>query len=531
MSGQSESDADLREEAMLEDLLDPSHLPVPTTTTALKTTHISRVILADRDVFKLKRAKDYGFLDYRTLEARRRFAEAEVRLNRRTAPDVYLDVLPIYHDEQGYAMNRPGEIVDWAVHMKRLPDACSARALLREGALSTRHQEAMARLLARFFREAEPVASWAPMFFESVDENFAQTVDFAPDVISKELLDAVVRGQRRALGALRGAIETRPGRDGHGDLRLEHVYFLGDAEPVIIDCIEFNERFRWADPGLDLAFLAMDFHREGRGDMAEEILALAAFEMDDVDFFPLIDLYQSYRAFVRGKVAGFVSRDPVAPDTVARGKRNEAAGYFELARSLLDGPGTPPRLVCVGGVIGAGKTTVAKSLAAGGKAVHLAADAIRKHLAGVGHDESAPAEAYSEEFTEKVQAELLRRARVVLEARRSVVLDTTFCAASLRRRARDLAMELSAPFRFFECRAPEAVLRERLRARRGGLSDAREDLLPRFLEAWETEDGLEISQKTVVDTTRPVEDLRDLARRFWGAVPGSEPPFSRDRRH
>ena len=522
MVGQAESEADRREEAMLRDLLDPSHLPVRTTTASLRTTHISRVILADHDVFKIKRAKDYGFLDYRSLEARKRFAEAEVRLNRRTAPDVYVDVLPIYHDEKGYAMNRPGEIVDWAVHMRRLPDERSARALVRNGVLGRRHLEALARCLARFFREAEPVLSWAPMFFESVEENFTQTADFAPDVISKELLDAVVEGQRQALGTLRGAIEARPGRDGHGDLRLEHVYFLDEDKPVIIDCIEFNERFRWGDPGLDLAFLAMDFHREGRGDLAEEILALSSFEMDDVDFYPLIDFYESYRAFVRGKVAGFVSRDPAAPDGVACTKRQEAREYFELARSLLDGPGGTPFLLCVGGVIGVGKTTVARALAAGGKAVHLAADAIRKHLAGVGHHETAPAEAYTEEFTEKVQAELLRRARVVLETHRSVVLDTTFCAASLRKRAKDLAREMAALFHFFECRAPETVLRERLRAREGGLSDAREELLPRFLEAWETEDELDVGEKTVIDTTRPVQELGDLVREFWKAAAASE---------
>ncbi len=508
---------------MLRDLLDPRRLPVPTATTSLATTHISRVILADHDVFKIKRAKDYGFLDYRSLAARKRFAEAEVRLNRRTAPDVYLDVLPIFHDERGYSMNRPGEIVDWAVHMKRLPDDRSARALVRAGLLSSGHLAALARRLARFFREAEPVEPWAPMFFESVRENFAQTADFAPDIVSRELLDDVVGKQKRCLQDLRGAIEARPGRDGHGDLRLEHVYFVDDEQPVIIDCIEFNERFRWADPGLDLAFLAMDFHREMRSDMAEEILALSAFEMDDVDFFPMIDFYQSYRAFVRGKVAGFVSRDPAAPERVVRTKKREAAEYFELARSLLDASSRRPRLVCVGGVIGVGKTTVARILAEGGRAVHLAADAIRKCLAGVGHEEPAPAEAYSEEFTEKVQDELMRRARIVLASGRSVVLDTTFCAASLRMRARDLADDLSVPFRFFECRAPEAVLRERLRSRGRGLSDAGEDLLPRFLRAWETEDGLDPCEKAVVDTTRPVQDLRDLARGFWNATPRSAP--------
>ena len=187
---------DQDERRLIEDLRRAENLPGHAQRVEFVATHISLVFLTERSVFKVKRAKDYGFLDYSGRDARRRFCEAEVRLNARTAPGVYLGVLPVYLDSRGHSLNRPGEVVDHAVHMVRLPDERSALSLVRERALAHEHLESLAERLARFYREADPHPPAAGALRANLEENFAQVTPFAGRFVPERTLQDLEQAQR-----------------------------------------------------------------------------------------------------------------------------------------------------------------------------------------------------------------------------------------------------------------------------------------------------------------------------------------------
>ena len=421
-------------------------------------------------------------------------------------------MVPVYHDEAGYSLTRPGAIADWAVHMRRLDDAHSALSRLRRGELGAEELARIAERAARFYREAE---EWAPdpgAMRAHVEENFEQVAPFVGDLLSDDALQSTRAAQLAWLEAHADLLARRPRRDGHGDLRLEHVYLLGD-DVVLIDCIEFAERFRVADPALDVAFLSMDLRRLGRPELAEWFAARFAYESDDYEAYALLDGYVSYRAFVRAKVACLVADDESTSATVRERKRAEAVWLFALARRALEVPRPTPLVLGVGGMIGAGKSTVADRLARRWHVPTVSADATRKHLAGLGKLERGTAEIYSAPMTAAMQDELLRRTELVVQSGRSVIVDTTFRSRRLRARVRELAMRLGARFAMVECRVSEDEARQRLRARHGGVSDAREGLLDEFLVHYERMDELPDGERVVLDTALSVGEQDEVLAR------------------
>lgn len=495
----------------------------------LRETHISWVFLGETDVWKVKKPVDLGFLDFSTLDKRREACDTEVRLNRRLAPNVYLGVVPVSrHDSGELHFDDEGDVVDWAVHMARLSDEDRADERLSADRLTDGHIESVAARLARFHDECE--SSQKTARFGSVDvirdnvrENFEQASPTILDYISREQAREIESWQKRFLRERSPTFESRIRagriRDGHGDLRLEHVYLDEEGNVTIIDCIEFNERFRYADVCADVVFLAMDLAHSGRVDLAERFLALYARDSNDFDLYPLVDFYESYRAFVRGKIAAMLASNPEIEAEVRERARRDARRYYLLALASERRPLLPPALVAVGGVIASGKSTIASRLGAELAVPVIDADRTRKFLAGVAPTESLPEGAwqgvYSEEFSEKTYRELRRRARSVLMTKRPVVLDASFRASRHRAEVRSLARELGVPFAFVECRPDAEVCRERLRHREGGVSDGRLEIFDDFLAEWEPVDELPDSEHIVIDTARPLgETMGDLRERL-----------------
>jgi predicted kinase len=295
-------------------------------------------------------------------------------------------------------------------------------------------------------------------------------------------------------------------RDGHGDLRLEHVYFE-DAEPLVIDCVEFNPHLRQGDVAGDVAFLAMELTARSRADLAERFLAAFAQESDDADLYGVVDFYAAYRAWVRGKVAALLAADPTTPPERAARKAAEAERLFALAGTFAaPRPGAPP-LIAVGGLIGTGKSTLAEALSEALGVPVLSSDRVRKRLAGVRPTERAPAAVYAPAFTARTFDEMFRLAGVVLDSGRGVVLDATFRDRARRRAARALARRRGRPFLFVETACAEATIRERLGRRALGpsVSDADQSLLARVRAEFEPVTELEPGEHVRVDTTGPPE--------------------------
>jgi aminoglycoside phosphotransferase family enzyme/predicted kinase len=499
--------------SLLDDLRRPEAYPAPQPSQVTQvTTHISWVFLTDREVWKLKRPVDYGFVNYTTLEQRRRCCEDEVRLNRRLAPDVYLGVVPVRLGPQGHWFGANGDVVDYAVRMRRLADERSADALLRRGALTPEHLMHLAARLAGFFRDAAPApeAGAIDVIRDNVVENFVQVEPFVGRFVSRDTFDAAQAWQlgilARHAGRFRERVEQGRIRDGHGDLRLEHVYFE-DGGPIVIDCVEFNERLRHGDVSADVAFLAMELTARSRTDLAELFLAAFAVESDDHDLYGVVDFYAGYRAWVRGKVAAFLAADPSTPREKAVRKAEEARSLFALARSYAEARTDVSSVVAVGGVIGSGKSTLAETLGRSTGIPVISSDRVRKALAGVRATERAPEGAYSAAFSARTFDELFRRAAVVLGSGRGVVLDATFRERALRLRAQDLARRHGRWFLFVETVCNDATLRERLRRRATGpsVSDAGEALLERVRAEFEPVTELGAGEYVRVDTTGPPE--------------------------
>ena len=506
--------------ARIQDLLGPDR--------SLIETHISWVVIGPRDVYKLKKPVDFGFLDFTTLELRKDACEAEVELNRRLAPDVYRGVLPVTRDAGGrWVLGGEGEPVQWAVHMRRLPDADRADIRLRQGRLQAEDIERIALRLARFHEQArcdEHTASFGSRqaIEANVRENFAQTEDSITQHVTSDEAAEIEDWQLRFLEDNAALLEDRAAqgrvRDGHGDLRLEHVYIDEQGEIVIIDCIEFNERFRFADVASDLAFLAMDLSEHDHPALAERLVAAYARASNDYDLYSVLDFYQSYRAFVRAKVASLLAEDPGVDERTGRRASEQARRHYLLALASERRSVLPPMLIAVGGVIASGKSTVADRLAAQMGAPVVDADRTRKSMLGVAAtqrvDSDAWTGAYDPAFTETVYEEVLRRAAVVLRSGRPVVVDASFRSRSFRARARAVAARAGVPFRFVECRVEPAVAKERLRerAKTASVSDGRLEIFDDFVAKWEPVLELPAGEHVLLDTQRPVEQSMQTLR-------------------
>lgn len=503
-------------------------------------THISWVLLGPTEVWKLKKPMELGFLDFSTVELRRAACEAEVALNRRLAPDVYLGVVAVRRDAEGrLCLGDEGEaeaereIVDWAVHMRRLPDRDRADVRLAEGRLDRAQIDLIARRLADFHAQArcdETTAAFGrpDAIAVNVGENFAQTRDTIHRYLQPSQADEIERGQTEQLREHADRFEARVAagrvRDGHGDLRLEHVYLGDDGEVTIIDCIEFNDRFRYADVAADLAFLAMDLSEHGHVELSEQLVADYARASGDFDLYSVLDFYEGYRAYVRGKIASFVAAG--ADVDHDRRERAEASARhcFLLAlaserRSLLR-----PLVVAVGGIIASGKSTISERLGFEMSAPVVEADRTRKQMLGVRetqpmHDGSWQG-AYDPKFTEEVYAEVFRRAGVVLASGRPVIVDASFRSRALRARARALAEEHGVPFRLVECRVAPQIAKDRLRerAKQASVSDGRLEIFDDFVAKWETIDELPADEHLVLDTARAIDANLEVLReaiRTW----------------
>jgi aminoglycoside phosphotransferase family enzyme len=320
-------------------LLDPGIYPDHPKKVGFFETHISLLFFTGNHVYKVKKPVDFGFLDFTSLEKRKYFCEQEVRLNRRLSPEIYLGVVKITQEGKRILLDGRGEVVEYAVKMKQIPEELLMDKLLEKGHVTPEMIEAVSEKLARFYSAAETsdfIKSFArpERIKQDTDENFEQTEKYIGITISK---DIYVEIQNRTNNFFRSQAELFHQRiaadrirDCHGDLRLEHI-FWGD-ELSIFDCIEFNERFRYTDTAADIAFLAMDLDYHGREDLSEHLIQTYIQKSDDQELMKVLNFYKCYRAYVRGKVESFRLDDPNIPEGEKKGALQRAQKYFNLAQ-------------------------------------------------------------------------------------------------------------------------------------------------------------------------------------------------------
>jgi aminoglycoside phosphotransferase family enzyme/predicted kinase len=495
-------------------------------------THISVVFLAGEVVYKLKKPVRFSFLDYSTLALRRHYCQEEVRLNRRLAPTVYLGVVPVWYSGDTYYVQDtpPTESavpVEYVVKMRRLPAERTLESLIAAGQVTNPVIHALAKRLVGFHHTAAttqaaeygaPQVVWQPLA-----DNFQETAPFIGHTLSRRQYD-VIRAfshsfftQQREL--LQHRMQTGRIREGHGDLRCEHVYFL-DEGITIVDCIEFSPRLRTCDVASELAFLTMDLDLHHAPVLAAELAHTYAVHANDADLLRLLPFYQCYRAYVRGKVESLKSREPEVPPADQERARAQARRAFRLAHRYAHGK-PRPALVIVCGRIGTGKSTVARLLSEHTGFSVFNSDAVRKRLAGLLPTVRASAEyragIYSESFTRRTYATLCTLAGEELRAGRGVIVDATCKQREDRRTFLELGNRFSVPVLFVECQASAAEVERRLRQREqedGVVSDATWVTARQEQEEFPPFDDLPAGTHFVINTENTVEDALTVADQY-----------------
>jgi aminoglycoside phosphotransferase family enzyme/predicted kinase len=503
---------------------DPAAYDPPPASVRVVQTHGSFVFLTGRWAFKMKRAVKYAFFDFSTLEKRREALERELRLNRRLAPEVYLDVLPVVERGGRLAVGRAGEAaVEYLLRMAELPEERFLPALLARGEQGAPLLRRAAEAVAGFHLGAERgegisrhgrPGAVRRLLLGNLEEAAALPAAQRPD---EEAAGHCRAAFGRLLGQLEGVIRRRAEegfvRDLHGDLRMEHVVFLGERV-VVFDCLDFRDDFRCMDTIHEAAALVMELVQAGYRAEARAFLRAYLDRTGDDASLPLLALYFLHRALVRGKVEA-IQAACAAPPAGGEGAAARARGLFGLAGRVA-AQERRPRLVLIGGLMATGKSALAQGLGgAAGVAAHHS-DRVRKELAGLAP--TAPRREpwgrglYGQGMSGQVYAELLARARRDLAGGRDAVVDASFARRADRAAFARLAEEAGARLRWVECACPPGERRgrlERREAKGASVSDGRPEIMEAqeaVFEPWEEE-------RVVVDTSGPKEESLKAALR------------------
>lgn len=438
-------------------------------------THISYVLLAGRFAFKIKKPVKLGFLDFSTLDARRFYCQRELALNRRTAPDLYVAVVPIVGSPDDPQVGGNGTPIEYAVQMREFPQDALLSHRLAEGRLEPVEIDALARTIARFHADAEVVAADVP--YGSAAEVLALAVENF-DEIQPLLATDAERAELESLRAWTTQEHTREGdlfekrraggfvRACHGDLHLGNVALV-DGRVTPFDCLEFNEHMRWSDVMADVGFLVMDLADRGRPDLAARFLTGYLETSGDYGGLRVLRFYVVYRAVVRAKVVRL--RAAQTPDADMRSAAvADYAGYMALAHRSA--AGADRAIVVMHGPAASGKTTAALRLVEALGGVRVRTDVERKRMHGLdaAARSGSPLDAglYTVAASEATYDRVAALAGDIVGAGYIAIADGAFLRRRDRDRFRAVAADLGVPFVLVDCIADTATLRRRIAQRR-----------------------------------------------------------------
>ena len=505
----------------------------PTTEIAVLQTHISWVVLTGPYAYKIKKPVNLGFVDFSTLAQRHFFCQEELRLNRRLAPQLYLDVVAIYGTPERPRFHNGGVPIEYAVKMVQFSQETLLSHLVDAGQLQGSHIDHLAQEVSAFHARiatADPGSRFGTpeVIYQPVQETLQHLCDAIDDPVRQAHARELEAWCQRTFAARRPDFVARR-RDGfvrecHGDMHLGNMILL-DAAVVIFDCIEFNEDFRWIDVASDVAFLTMDLEDRGRPDLAHRFLNGYLEATGDYGLLVPLPFYLTYRAMVRARVAGIrLGQSDLSPEEAAHA-RETFGTYLDLAQRYTRP--SRPRLWITHGVSGSGKTHHTQPLVEATGAIRLRSDVERKRLFGLAPLERSSGRndlaLYAPEATQRTYEHLAQQAARVVEAGFTVIVDATFLKRAQRDAFRRLAAQLGVPFTILELRAPAETLRRRVVQRSTQGDDASEaDLavLHGQLAALEPLTAAEQVYAVTIDTEDPRAPQRLLeAVRALGEAP------------
>lgn len=438
-------------------------------------THLSWVLVAGGFAYKFKKAVRFDFVDFSTLELRHFFCREELRLNMRLAPDIYLDVVAVAGLPEQPVLGGPGRPIEYAVKMRAFEQQALWSYRLRKGLITPGEADRLAERLGRFHESAAPADSrWCtPASLQAIAddtlEQIERSVQHAQDqrhaadlhqweVRQREHLHGLFE-ERNAIGAV---------RECHGDLHGGNLLTMG-GEVEAFDCIEFNDSLRWIDVMNDIAFVCMDLRFRQRPDLAARFLSRYLEHTGDYGGLPVLRYYEVHRALIRCKVA-LLRVAQIGDTNEAASARREGSAYLAFAAARIAAP--RPMLMIMHGFSGSGKSTFAECAVEAFDAIRLRSDVERKRMHGMSATARAGVDLYRTDASWRTYERLRELAVQAVRAGWPVVVDASFLKGEQRLAFRTLAEQLGVPFRIFDIRASEAVMKARIAARERLAQDA-----------------------------------------------------------
>ncbi len=516
---------------LISTLLNAEAFTHPVDNITLLETHISWVLLTGQFAYKIKKPVNFGFLDFSTLEKRRHFCEAELQLNKRLAPALYLNVVPITGDENKATINGSGEVIEYALKMREFPQDHQLDKVLEAGKLKLKHMSILANKVAMFHQKSESIKNShygnPETIHTAIKDNFSQILDQLKTISNQELHETKARHDIRILEAwteqsyshLKPTIEQRKNngfiRACHGDMHLRNMVLL-EEDIVIFDCIEFNDSLRYIDVLSEVAFVVMDLWFRGFEGFAMHFLNHYLSVTGDYSGLKLFRLYLSYRAVVRAKVAIL----QVSQSDKATALISEYQAYMALASKFTQHK--TAKLLITHGLSGSGKSNFTDGLLRYLPAIRLRSDVERKRLYHVnalsrGHSR-LNAGIYDAEATTRTYDRMCVLAEEVLRAGWHVVVDATFLRHAQRQQFFKLAQHLGVEFVILNFSAPKSTLQQRIIARDKSNNDASEANLAvldrqlisqQKLQTEELQHTLDIADSSDESAKQVSEKLRD----------------------
>jgi hypothetical protein len=510
---------------LISSLRDGTCFDHPTGEITVLQTHISYVLLTGTYAYKIKKPVKLAFLDFSTLAMRKHYCEEELRINRRLAPKLYLDVVPITGAAQAPRVNGEGTAIEYAVKMLEFPDADRLDRVAQRNELGESQIRELALSIAAF-HDSIAVADRSTTFANSerlrrdVMENFDTLCSQPLPGPVASLLDAIRAWSSRTLVDLGGQFRERKRagkvRECHGDMHLANMAML-DGRIVIFDALEFNENLRWIDVQSELAFLAMDLEYRGLARLGWLLVSAYLEATGDYAGLRVFRHYKVYRAMVRAKVAGLRARQCTSGTPTADEASADVVAHIRLAHDCLLSSERPPLITH--GLSGSGKSHLCAMLLQVLGAVCVRSDMERQRLVGAG--KIGAAELYSAVGIDRTYRALAVHARTIVECGYPAIVDATFLKRRHRKRFLELARELGAPFVILRLNAPMEILEARVARRQAEAKDASEATVDVLRAQREAVDELnDVEREAALEVSSSGEpDVNAIARRILRGRP------------
>jgi len=479
-------------------------------------THISWVILTGQYAYKIKKPMDFGFLDFTTLAKRKHFCAEELRLNHRLTPELYLEVLPLYGDENNPSFTDNGTVLEYVIKMRQFEQSNLLNNLLEQGQLTSEHIDKVAIQVTNFHATTE-VAPATSRFgkptqvMEPIQQNFEQIRPLLNEPEDLQQLDQIEAWAQRTFTQLTATLVERKAdgkiRACHGDLHLGNITVY-ENKIRLFDCIEFNDDFYWIDVIREAAFFIMDLEDRGEHFFANQFLNRYLELTDDYAGLKLLNFYKSYYAMVRAKVGLFQLFNENINNKDRAAVLKQYRSYTTLAERYMKPQNRT--LILMHGYSGSGKSTVSSDLMKHREFIRIRSDVVRKQLFAIKNKDAAGpcnSDIYSHAASNQTFNQLQLMADTVLLSGFSVLIDATFLKASYRNLFHTLGEKHNVPVKIISCTLSDAAIRSRLTTREAqqqDVSDATVAIYLDQLESAEPLDNKETQQTLYVDTSKPL---------------------------